>query len=244
MSAPWQPESNLPELDSRLENAFKRVSGLAGFRIGRDRLNTDALGGTAASIINNFTEGGPFFMRVGQSLGQAASYRPKGQISLKEIAADVLGEFYNEAVAAFQAAKIKLHNSAAQYLSERGLDESSRQALLEAVDKSFMEPSREEMTLAAMPYVKIMATPGTAACFGLAGGMVLGLAILRHPIFMGIAGLLAGGVAYSIARRKQREKAAHLLARLPQDLYSLLRQNLIANETRYKELLNQSLTLH
>lgn len=244
MSTPWQAESNLSELDSRLENAFKRVSGLVGFRVGQDRMNTDALSSTASSMVDGFLECGPMFMRVGQSISQAAGYRPKGQISLQEIAADVLTEFYNEGVAAFQAAKIALHASAEKYLTERGLDEASRHAILDSVDKSFMEPSREEMTLAAMPYVKVLATPGTVACIGLIAGMALGLLALRHPLFMAIGGLIVSGVSYSIARSKLRDKASTLLARLPRDIYTLLRQTLISNESRYTELINQSLSKH
>ncbi|UQZ89887.1 hypothetical protein C4J81_11960 [Deltaproteobacteria bacterium Smac51] len=245
MTANWQPQSNLPELDSRLENAFKRVSGLAGFRIGQDRMNTDALRSTAANIVDVSVSGaGPFFMRLGQSLGSACSYRPKGQISLKEIAAEVLNEFYNEGVAAFQAAKISLHTSAAKYLTEAGMDESSRNAVLESVDKSFMDPSREEMTMAAMPYVNVTITPGTLACIGLVAGMALGLVALRHPLFMLIGGIIGGGGAYCVARSKLREKAGTLLTRLPQDIYTILRQNLIANETRYIDLVNQSVIRH
>jgi hypothetical protein len=206
-------------------------------------MNTDALKSTAASVVDNLTnaELGPFFMRLGQGLGQAAGYRPKGQISLKEIAADVLSEFYDEALAAFQAAKISLRSSANQFLSEQGLEEGARTAILDTVDKAFTDPSREEMTRAAIPHTNLAVTPGTVACFGLIAGMALGLIALRHPIFMAACGIIASGLSYSVARGKLRDKAAKLLTHLPQDIYNLLRHSLIANETRYIELVNQSL---
>ncbi|MDR2946475.1 MAG: hypothetical protein LBV79_06995 [Candidatus Adiutrix sp.] len=240
MPAQWQLENPLKELDERLENAYKRASGLAGLKLGRDRLNMDALSGSAGQILDINTSGEPFFMRIGRSVGAVAGYRPKDELSLKELAAEVLGEFHGEAAGAFQEARARMFRESSAWLTEHGLDDERRQQLLSAAEEAFLPPSREDMTRAALPYVGQMARPGTWAGFGGLAGFGLMIFTLRHPIFLALGAAAGAGLSYYLARGRTRARAQTLMLKLPQDLYNLLRRDLIANQTRYQEIVNRA----
>jgi len=235
----WKLEQPLGELHSHLENAYKRVSGLIGFKMSRDRLNLDALSGSAADILDiNLGSGEPFFMRLGRSLGTAVTYRPKNELSLKELAAEVLDEFYREATGAFQELKIRLRDQAGEWLEAQGVDPERRRGILEAADDSFLAPGKEEMMRQAMPYVRQRISPGTAATFGGFGGFGLLIALLRHPV-MGLIGAAAGAaLLYYLTRNQTRKLTLKLLSGLPQDLFNCLRRDLLANINRYEEIIN------
>ena len=242
MASPqWQLDAPLKEFDEHMENAYKRVAGIAGFKMGQDRLNLDALSGSARHIMDiNLNSGEPFFMRIGRSVGTAATYRPKAELSLKELAAEVLGEFHNEAVGAFQDVKVRMFRQSSDWLKERGLDDERRRSLLTAAEESFLPPSREDMTREALPYVRQLATPGTLAALGGFAGFGLMIFTLRHPLFLAIGAAGGAGLAYYLARGRLRAKARDLMVRLPQDLYNLLRRNLVSNQTRYQEIISRA----
>ena len=237
----WHLDDPLKEFNEHLENAYKRVAGIAGFKLGQDRMNLDALSGSARHIMDlNFNSGEPFFMRIGRSVGTAASYRPKAELSLKELAAEVLGEFHNEAVGAFQDVRVRMFNESSAWLKSRGVDDERRQSLLSAAEESFLPPSREDMTREALPYVRQIISPGTLACLGGLAGFVLMIFTLRHPLFLAVGVAAGAGLTYYLARSRMRAKARDLMARLPQDLYNLLRRNLVSNQTRYQEIINKA----
>ena len=92
--SPWKLDCPCKELDEHLENAFKRVAGIIGHKMQQDRMNLKVLSGSALDIVDmNLAPTEPFFMRIGRSVATAASYRPKGTIDLKELAAEVLNEW-------------------------------------------------------------------------------------------------------------------------------------------------------
>ena len=235
----WQLENPLRELDEHLGNAYKRVSGLIGFKLGQDRLNLDALSGSARDIMEtNFSAAMPGFMRLGRSITSAITYRPDHELSLKEMAAEILSEFYNEALGAFQANRLRLNDGARAFLQD--VPEERRGAILAAAEETFRLPAKEDMMREAEPLVKEGITPGTAACLGLFAGLGLGLAVFRHPLFGGIGAVIGMALAYYLIRSRMRGKAQNLLGLLPQRLYSQLRGALVANQTRYQEIVNSS----
>lgn len=237
---PWKLDKPLQELDEHLENAFKRVAGIIGYQMGQDRLNTDSLSGSAKRIIDiNSYSDEPFFMRIGRSVGTAVTYRPKGTISLKELGAEVLNEFFNEATGAFQSARVRLHEQAEAWLQGQGLAEDKRRAILSAADDSLLPPPREEMTRAAMPYVQQLITPGSLAIIGGFGGFGLVIATIRHPVLAAFGAVIGAGLTYYLSRGRLRTRAQKLLTNLPQDIYNLLKRAAISNQTRYQDIINK-----
>jgi len=238
---PWQLDAPLKELDEHVENAYKRVAGIVGFKLGQDRMNLDALSGSARRIMDlNFSSDEPFFMRIGRSVGTAVTYRPKAELSLKELAAEVLGEFYSEAVGAFQDVRVRMFNESSVWLKSLGLEDERRKSILSAAEESLLPPSREDMTREALPYVKQVLTPGTWACLGGFAGFGLMIVTLRHPLFLAIGTVSGAGLSYYLARGRMRAKAQTLMVRLPQDIYNMLRRSLISNQTRYQEIINKA----
>ena len=239
-SGNWQLENPLKELNEHLGNAHKRVAGIIGFRLGQDMLNLDALSGSVRNIVEtDFSGGLPGFVRLGRSITSAVTYRPKYELSLKELAAEILTEFYTEAVGAFQANRLRLNEGARALLVN--MPEERRQAVLNAADEIFMPPTKEDMMREAESLIKEGLTPGTAACLGLFAGMALGIAVFRHPLFGGIGGIAGTAISYFLARSRMRKKAVNLLGVLPQQLYSKLRATLVANQANYQEIVNNSL---
>ncbi len=239
--APWKLDEPFKELDAHLENAYKRVAGIVGFKMNQDRINLEALAGSARDIVDwNVAPTEPFFMRLGRSVHSVATYRPKGTLSLKELAAEVLDEFYREGTGAFQAVRVRLHGGAAAWLQDLGLSEERRRAVLAAAEDSLLPPSREEMTRQAMPFVQETVTPGTLAIVGGFAGFGLVIATLRHPLLAAVGAGGGAALAYYLARNRLRTRAQTLLTKLPQELYSLLRQSTVANQTRYQDIINQA----
>ncbi len=236
---PWKLSAPLDDLNGQMENAYKRVSGLIGFKMSRDRLNLEALSGSAASLVDiSLDRSEPFFMRLGRGLNSAVTYRPKHALSLKELAAEVLEEFYREATGAFQATKIRLRDEAEAWLKSQGVEDERRRCVLDAAGETFLPPSKEEMMREALPYVVQRISPGTAATVGGFGGFGLFLALLRHPV-MGLIGAVAGAaLLYYLTRNRGLKLALKLLSGLPQDLFNCLRRSLVANISRYEEIIN------
>lgn len=242
MSSAWKPDDPFKELNEHLENAYKRVAGVVGFQMNVDRLNLDALSGSARKIVElNFSGTEPLFLRLGRSLEEAVGYRPQGDLSLKELAAEVLSEFHQEAVGAFQACRLRWFDEASTWLAARGMDEGRRRIILAAAEETFLPPSREEMTREALPLVKQGPTPGTLAMVGGFAGFGLAFLLFRHPLFAIIGAAAGAGLVYYLARNRLRTRARTLLTRLPQDLYRLLKRGLVTNQSRYQDIVNQDL---
>jgi len=240
MAPTWKLDCPCQELDEHLENAFKRVAGIIGHKMQQDRMNLQVLSGSARDIVDmNVAPTEPFFMRIGRSVATAASYRPKGAIDLKELAAELLNEFYSEATGAFQATRVRLREQAGTWLADQNVTEDQRRAILGAADDSLLPPSREDMTRAALPYIKQSITPGTLAIIGGFGGFGLIIATIRHPVLAFLGAAAGAGLAYYFGRSRLRTKAQTLLTRLPQDIYSILKQATISNQTRYQEIVNK-----
>jgi len=236
----WKLADPLKELDEHLENAYKRVEGIIGFQVSRDRFNTDTLSGIGRDMLDNGLSPGPLFMRIGAGARSALGYRPKNALSLKELAADILNEFYSEALAAFQSNKVRLYKEAESFLEKNLNSPSARQAALEAAEKSFLDLSREDMTKAAMPHVKETMSAGTVGIIGGFAGLGLGIAIFKHPLFGIIGALIGAAVSYSMARDRGRKKAQEVLLILPKDLYTLFKAALTANQSRYQDIINSA----
>lgn len=240
--SPWKLDCPCKELDERLENAFKRVAGIIGHKMQQDRMNLQVLSGSAREIVDmNLTPSEPFFMRIGRSVATAASYRPKGTIDLKELAAELLNEFYSEATGAFQAARVRLREQAGAWLEGQNVAEDQRRAILSAADDSLLPPSREDMTRAALPYIQQSITPGTLAIIGGFGGFGLIILTIRHPLLAFLGAAAGAGLAYYFSRSRLRTKAQTLLTKLPQDIYATLKQAAISNQTRYEGIVNQKI---
>lgn len=239
-SEKWKSQSTIKELDEHMDNAFKRVSGIVGYQLGRDRMNLESLTGTAQSALENLASPGPMFMRLAGGLGAAAGLRPKTELSLKELAAEILNEFFSEATGAFQAARVRLHNEAEAWLRSRGVSDECRVKALGAADESLLNPSREDMTRAALGFVKEGLSPGTAGIIGGFGGFGLIVATLRHPV-LAIAGAVVGAaLLYYLARKSLRKKTDTLLVELPQAVYKIFRAAFIANQDRYQDIINRA----
>lgn len=236
----WKSSSTVKDLDEHLENAYKRVSGIVGFKLGQDRMNLETISESAKNVLENLATPGPLFMRIGGGLGAAADCRPKTELSLKELAAEVLNEFFSEATGAFQAARLRLHNEADDWLKSRGVEENVRKAALTAADESLLGPSREDMTRAALAYVQEGINPGTAGIVGGFGGFGLIVATLRHPVLAIAGAVLGAGILYYLARKRLRVKTMTLLTRLPQDIYKIFRSLFIANQERYQDIISQA----
>lgn len=238
-NANWKFSDPLKELDEALDNAYKRVESFVGFKLGRDRINLDALSGSAQDILDiNLGRQGPAFMRISQSIGQAAGYRPKDALSLKELAAEILEEFYQSSVGGYQAARLRQHQEAEAWLVAQGRDEESRRTILAAAEEAFLPPPKEEMTREALPYVKEFLSPSSLAIAGGFGGFGLVILTLRHPLLAAVGAAAGAALAYYFGRKQMRNKARALLAGLPKDLYNTLRRNLVSNQARYEDIVN------
>lgn len=248
MGAIWHPEIDLKILDQHLELAFKRVCGVVGSKMFTD---SDASFTFKEAASNVFTsardrESGPFFMGLGQGiLKEICSWKAKKAVSLKELAAEILGEFYEASQTAFETTRLRLHDQAEIYLTENisGLDQVRRKRILAAADKTFLPPSREEMTKAALPYVHQFMTPATMAGLACGLGIIVLFFTLRHPLVVGIGNLLIGAGVYWYGRDLVCNRAAKLLETLPKNLYDMIRQTLVENHNNYRDMVNAAVTV-
>ena len=235
----WKFEAPLKELEPGLEAAAKRAAGLAHFHIGQDRLNTDSLAGSAEGVADNLSRSGLFSLPLIRSVLGLLSYQPKAEVSLQELAADILDEYHKEATNAFQAARARFEDQAGNRLNSLKMDEAGRQAVLSELETVWLPPPSHAMMEAARPYVKERFRPDTKAVIGGLLGLGLVFLLLRHPLLAALGGGIGAGVSYYLARLRRRQMARLLLANLSQDLGGLLLQALLGNVERGQDLVNQ-----
>lgn len=238
---PWNSDVSLEDLDTRMENAFRRVSGSIGFSLSRDRGNTSLLKDvTAQAFETGMDSSGPWFLRVGRGALEFGGFRPGAGVSLKDISGEILHEFFAEGNAAYQVVKTTLYTDALRHIREQG-ETGHSLAILEAAEAGFSFPSKDAFTREALPLVGQGLSPAGQAF--LAGGAATAamVMLIRAPIPALFVGAIAAGVAYYMARARYRRKAEELLRRLPKRLYDLLRGGLKTNISRYEEVVNTGL---
>jgi hypothetical protein len=235
----WSSRLSLAELDARLENAMRRVSGSIGADISYDRGRMNAMKDAAARALEAGQESaGPLFMRMGKGALEAGAFTVGRAVDLKAVAGEIMAEFHTEGTAAFQAARAALYTEALSHLRGLGLAEDHCKNVLEAAEATFIVPDKEAFTREALPLVSQFASPATqAAAAGLAGLLCCTL-LTRMPPLGVIGGLVLGGGAYYLARGRLRGRAEQLLRQLPRILYHLLAAGLKSNIRRYEETVN------
>ncbi len=238
----WVPEIDAAILDDRMDNAMRRVSGSVGLDISMDKGRMRALKETAGQALESgVNSAGPLFMRVGRGVLDAGLCKIGQSLDPKEVGAEILYEFHTEAVAAFQAARAALSAGALAFMRERGLGETHCQAVLAAADGVFAVPDKEKFTRVGLPFVKTIAAPSTQAFVGGLAGFAVVFGLIRSPHVAVFTGVLAGGGAYYLARRRVRARCETLLRLLPRNLYDMLATEWNAAIRRYAETVNAGL---
>lgn len=238
----WMPALDTSLLDERADNAIRRVSGSIGLDISVDKGRMRTLKETAAQALEAGVDSvGPLFMRIGQGVFEAGVCKIGQSLDPKEVGAEILCEFHAEAVAAFQAAKAALATEALAFMNARGMGEAVTQAAITAADGVFAAPDKELFTREALPFIKTVATPSTQAFIGGLAGFACVFALIRSPHLGIFTGVLAGGGAYYLARRRVRRRCESLLRQLPRNLYQMLATEWNANIRRYAETVNAAL---
>ena len=235
----WKPDLDTAILDERMDNAMRRASGSIGLDIALDKGRMRALQNTASKALEaGMSSGGPLFMRIGQGLFEAGLCKIGEALDPKEIASEILREFYVEAMAAFLAGKAALSADALDHMKCQGLDDTYCQAILTAADGVFSAPDKDMYTKTGFPFVKTIATPSTQALVGGLAGFAAVFGLIRSPHLGVFTGVLVGGSAYYLARRRVRRKCEETLRMLPRDLYQMLATEWNAGIHRYAETVN------
>lgn len=238
----WVPRLDTSILDQCMDNAMRRVSGSVGLDISMDKGRLRTLKDTAANALEaGMSSPGPFFMRVGQGVLEAGLCKIGSSLDPKEVGAELLYEFHSEATAAFQSAKAALSAEALGFLREKGVDKAQSQRIIAAADAGFSAPGKEVFTRVGLPFVKSAAAPSTQALVGGLAGLILVLALVRSPHLGVFTGVLTGGGAYYLARRRMRQRCENILRLLPRNLYDMLATEWNANIRRYAETVNARL---
>jgi len=238
----WSSKLGLSELDNRLENAMRRVSGSVGADLSYDRGRMRVMKDSAARALQTgMDSAGPWFMRMGQGALEAGAFTLGRAVDLKAVAGEIMTEFHTEGMAAFQAAHTALYTEAQSHLLGQGLVEDHCNRVLAAAEETFSVPDQNAFTHEALPLVRQFATPATqAAVAGMVG--LVGCVVLTRAIPLGvIGGLILGAAAYYLARGRLRGRAEMLLRQLPEKLYRLLATGLTSNIRRYEETVNAAL---
>lgn len=239
---PWKPELTLEELDRHLENAYRRLAGAIGFTLSQDRVNTNSLKTAAGQALETGLDtAGPWFLKIGRGVLEMGGYRPAGGVSLKDISAEILREFFAEGNTAYQLAKAALYADAASHFHTQGISEQVSLPILQAADASFTFPSRDAFTQEALPLIGQGPSPAAMASMAGVAAFVAVIVVTRAAVLGLLVGVLAAGVAYYMARGRLRSRAERLLFLLPKNLYSLLVTGLNANARRYEAVVNAGL---
>ena len=241
-SPAWTPQICMEELEKRMENALRRVSGSIGFDIDCDKSRVRSISDSAGRAFDTMNDGsGPWFMRVGLGLLEAGSFKLGPGLSLKDMGAEILREFYNEGNAAFSLAQTALAAEARAYLQSLGHDDAYTLGLLEKAGQSFCMPDKELFTREAMPYVKESVSPAGWACMGALAGLAGGIALTRVPhVGVGL-GLITGIAAFFAAKKSTHRRSEALIRQLPRKLYQILATEWNANIRRYADAVNAAL---
>ena len=240
--SPWKSELTLEELDTHLENAYRRLAGVIGFNLNQDRGNTNLLKDSASQALEaGLDTPGPWFLKLGRGVLELGGYRPAGGVSLKDVSAEVMREFFSEGNTAYQLAKAALYADAARYMREQGIAEHLSQSILKAADDSFVLPSKDAFTQVALPLIGEGPSPATVSALAGIGGFAITIVAVRAAVLGALVGVLAAGVVYYMARGRLRARAERLLHRLPKNLYSLLVTGLKSNARRYEDVVNAGL---
>ena len=238
----WAPGLDTSLLDERMDNAMRRVSGSIGLDISVDKGRMRTLKETAAQALEaGASSAGPLFMRVGQGVFEAGFCKIGQALDPKEVGAEILYEFHAESVAAFQAAKAALAAEALAFMKQRGVGEAHAQTLIAAADGAFNVPDKELFTREGLPFIRTIAAPSTQAFIGGLAGFACVFALIRSPHLGIFTGVLVGGGAYSLARRRVRSSCEAMLRQLPRNLYQMLATEWNANIRRYAETVNAGL---
>ena len=240
----WEPNIDTALLDERMDKAMKRASGSIGADIAFDKGRMRMVKDTAIDALDaGLSSTGPLFMRVGQGLFEAGSFKMGKSISLQEIGSIILYEFHTEAVIAFQTARTALHTEALAYMQDRGMTEEHCKAILDAANEIFIMPSKDAFTEVGRPLVNIAAMPlAQALLAGLIGGAAA-VALTRVPHLGVIGGAFIGGAMYCFARSRIRRRAEELAYLLPRRLYEMLRTDWNSNIRRYAETVNAGIPI-
>ncbi len=240
---PWTPDIDTTELDTRVEHAFKRVSGTIGFSLSRDRSNTNLLRDAAAQAFESgLATPGPWFLRVGQGALELGGYRPGAGVSPKDVGGEVLREFFAEGNAAYQVVRAALYAGALSHFQAQGVADEHSRPILAAAEEAFTLPDKEAFTQEALPFVSQWIRPHVLA-LAVGGLTAVALIVLIRAAVPGLLlGLAVAGGVYYFARARQRSRIEELLRRLPKRLYDLMHTGLKANIRRYVEIVNTGLS--
>ncbi len=235
----WVPKVDLSDMGERLENSMRRICGIVGADISMNNGRMRAMRDSAGNALNESLYGrGPSFMRLGRGLLEFGALDLGKGVDIKELAGEVLSEFFKESNAAFQTARVALYAEARDVMQAWGLDAAQRSQALDAAERAFRTPGQEDFTLEAMPLIKAWAPPVGSACLTGFLGTALAFFITRVPHLAILGGFGIGGVTYYFARKHQQHRAVRLLNMLPRNLYSMLAREMNSNIQRYADIIN------
>ncbi|MCC8193518.1 MAG: inorganic phosphate transporter [Deltaproteobacteria bacterium] len=238
----WKPDLDMSILDERVDNAMRRASGSIGLDISVDKGRMRALHDTAVNALEaGMSSPGPLFMRIGRGAFEAGFCKIGQSLDPKEVAAEILREFFTESTAAFQAAKAALASDALAFMQKNGMGEAHCRTVLAAADGAFSLPEKELFTREGLPFIRVIATPSTQAIIGGLAGFAIVFGLIRSPHLALFTAVLAGGGAYYLARRRVRRQCEKTLRLLPRNIYQMLATEWNANIRRYAETVNAGL---
>lgn len=235
----WTPALGTQDLESRLENALRRAAGSVGYEISLDRSRTNTLKDSAAAALHDTVlQPGPLFANLGLHLASAGTLPSAPDMSLKDMAGDIMYEFYSESTAAFSLGLTELAAEAETWLRAKGLDEDRLRSVLGAAEKSYILPDKDRFSREAMPFVhEGLSMMGCVVLGGLAG-LALGLVLIRAPHVALVCALAGGGTGWYLGKSRRRVRAQRLVAHLPRALAHLLFTQWKSNFQRYAEIVN------
>lgn len=237
----WTPKINTHDLETRLENALRRALGSVGFEIDLDRARMSTLKDTALDALNEgMAQSGPLLARMGTILTAAGSVSVGPNLSLKDLAGDIMYEFYTESTAAFSLGLVELSTEAEGWLKAHGVAEDRVRSVLDAAEKSYCLPDKEQFSREALPFVHEGLSLVSSTGLGTLTGLALGIVLTRAP-HIGILGAFAGGgLGWYLARNRRRAKSQRLVRHLPRVLAKALFTQWNSNLNRYAEIINKA----
>lgn len=235
----WTPTLGTQDLESRLENALRRSLGSIGYEINLDRARMNTIKNLAAGALEDtFSRSGPLFARLGMSLSTMGTLPTGPDLSLKDMAGDIMYEFYTESTTAFSLGLTELAAEAETWLREQGVADDRIRSVLDAAEKSYTLPDKERFSREVLPFVhEGISMIGCVVLGGLAGG-ALGIVLTRAPHIGVIGALIGGAVGWYLGKKRRQAKSHWLAARLPRVLAQSLFTQWKTNICRYAEIVN------
>lgn len=235
----WTPTLGTQTLESQLENALRRSLGSIGYEISLDRARMNTIKDSAAGALEDtFLRSGPLFARLGMSLSAVGTLSTGSNLSLKDMAGDIMYEFYTESTTAFLLGLTELAAEAETWLRAQGVADDRIRSVLDAAEKSYTLPDKERFSREALPFIHERISMIGCMVLGGLTGLALGIVLTRAPHVGVIGALIGGGVGWYLSKKRRCTKSLWLASHLPRVLAQSLFAQWKANLRRYAEIVN------